>query len=273
MANVSKMGQKLVSRLGCDKVDDVLACMRSKNAELIVKAADCKTGVSDEEGLFFAPVFDGWVLPKNPIKTFSGGEQHDVPIITGSTLNEGTLYLADEKDLSVAKYRSFLRPRFGDKSGEAFEMFPALNAEDVAGAIDKIITVGANAYPARFVAQSMENRKSKAYLYRFTRLPGTKMAQKLSVHHGADIAYVFGNMKKEDGYNDKDLVLSNQMMGYWVNFAITGDPNGNGLVYWPAYKKESDINLEFGDTVRTNQYLYKKEADFIEAISSYRHFE
>jgi para-nitrobenzyl esterase len=66
-----------------------------KSAQELVEAADCKTSVFDE-GLFFAPVFDGWVLPKNPVAAYSGGRQHDVPIIVGSTLNEGTLYLADE---------------------------------------------------------------------------------------------------------------------------------------------------------------------------------
>ena len=36
MANVSKMGQKLTSKLGCDKAEDVLAAMRAKSAQEIV---------------------------------------------------------------------------------------------------------------------------------------------------------------------------------------------------------------------------------------------
>ena len=82
--------------------------MRAKSAQEILTAADCITSVFDE-GLFFAPVFDGWVLPQNPLTVYAGGRQHDVPIIVGSTLNEGTLYLADEKDLSVGKYHWCLK--------------------------------------------------------------------------------------------------------------------------------------------------------------------
>ncbi len=196
MANVSKMGQKLTAKLGCDKAEDVLAAMRAKSAQEIVAAADCKTSVFDDEGLFFAPVFDGWVLPKDPLAAYSGGQQHDVPIIVGSTLNEGNLYLADETDLSVEKYKSFLKARFADNFGKAFEMFPAYKAKDVARAIDNFLTVAANAQPARLVAQSMERKKSKAYLYQFTRLPDTAMARKLGVHHGVELAYVFGNMNE-----------------------------------------------------------------------------
>lgn len=269
MANVSKMGQELSARLGCDKAGDELAAMRSRPAQEILKAADCKTGIFDE-GLFFAPVFDGRVLPRNPLTAYSGGAQHDVPIITGSTLNEGNIYLTGEKELSVERYRSFLKVRFGDNTGKAFEMFPAYNTKDAARAIDKVITVAANAQPARFVAQSMEKKGSRAYLYQFARLPGTAMARKLGVHHGAELAYVFGNMSRSDGYNDTDVELSNKMMDYWTNFAKTGDPNGRGLIYWPSYKSASDLNMEFSDNMHINKNLFKKECDFIDGQSIYR---
>jgi para-nitrobenzyl esterase len=131
------------------------------------------------------------------------------------------------------------------------------------------VTVAANAQPARLVAQSMERKKSKAYLYQFTRLPNTAMARKLGVHHGVELAYVFGNMDKVDGYDDIDMELSHKMMDYWVNFAKTGNPNGQGLAHWPAYQSKSDLNLEFSDTIHTNKHLYKKECDFINGMSIY----
>jgi len=145
-------------------------------------------------------------------------------------------------------------------------MFPVDKAKDVAPALDKILTVAANAQPARLVAQSMEHKKSMAYLYQFTRLPDTAMARKLGVHHGVEIAYVFGNLNKSDGYDDTDLWLSNKMMDYWVNFARAGNPNGQGLTDWPAYESKSDLNLEFSDTIHTNKHLFKKECDFISRL-------
>ena len=269
MADVSQMGQKLAAKLGCDNALDVLAAMRAKSAQDIVAAADCNTSVF-EEGLFFAPVFDGWVLPKNPLTAYSEGRQHDVPMIVGSTLNEGNLYLADEKDLTVEKYKTFLKARFGDHSGEAFEVFPARTAGEVAPVIDRFLTVAANAQPARFVARSMAAGNSRAYLYQFTRRPKTAMANKLGVHHGVELAYVFGNMNKADGYDDTDLNLSRKMMDYWVQFAKTGNPNGKDLVVWPAYTSKSDLNLEFSETIRVNQGLFNKECDFIGEMSLWR---
>lgn len=238
--------------------------MRAKSAEEIVRVAACKTSVFDDSGLFFAPVFDGWVLPLDPLAAFRGGRQHEVPIIVGSTLNEGATYLAGETDLSLEKYCSFLKSRFGEYAGQAYDLFSASEAGDVAPAIDRILTVGANAQPARLVARSMERVTSKAYLYQFTRRPKTALARRLGVHHGVDLAYVFGNMDASDGYDDTDRALSRTMMDTWVNFARTGNPNSPGLPDWPAYASATDINLEFSEKVHTNQGLFKKEADFIE---------
>ncbi|MHC1726648.1 MAG: carboxylesterase/lipase family protein [Syntrophobacteraceae bacterium] len=271
MATVSKMGRELSSKLGCDKAEDILAAMRAKSAQEVLEAADSRTDIFDEGGLFFAPVFDGWVLPKNPLAAYSGGKQHEVPLIAGSTRNEGNIYLAGETDLSVEKYISFLKSRFADHYAKAFEMFPAHKAEDVAPALDKLLTVAANAQPARLVAQSMSHKKSKAYLFQFTRLPGTAMARKLGVHHGVELAYIFGNINKSDGYDDTDMELSNAIMDYWVNFAKTGNPNGRGLVDWPAYKSKSDLNLEFSDAIHTNKHLFKKECDFISRQSTHNY--
>jgi len=39
------------------------------------------------------------------------------------------------------------------------------------------------------------------------------------------------------------------MMQYWVNFASTGNPNGDGLPRWESYNSNADQWMEFGDDV------------------------
>ena len=269
MKNVSKMGEELVTRLGCDGARDKLAAMRAKSPQEVLDAADCKTGIFDDGRIFFAPVFDSWVLPEHALTAYPAGRQHDVPLIIGSTLNEGNVYLVHELDLSLAKYWSYLRARFAD-AAQAFEMFPAREPKEAAIALDKLVTVAVVAQPARFVAQSMARTHSQAYLYQFTRLPGTATAQKMGVFHGIDIRYVFGNLDRADGYNEADLSLSNKMMDYWTNFARTGNPNGEGLADWPAYSADSDINLEFSDRPHARRHLFQQECDFINRQAAHR---
>jgi len=263
MAGASAMGQRLADRMGCAQAADPIAAMRQQSGAAVIKAADVSTSIFDDSGLFFAPVFDGWVLPKNPVSAFSQGRQHPVPFIVGSTRNEGTLYLAEETGLTRAKYRAFLKTRFGAATARALKVFPAATDEAVPGAIDRVITVGANAEPARFVARAMARTPTQAYLFHFVRRPDTAMARRFAVHHGADIAYVFANVAPADGYDATDRALSDAMTAYWINFARTGDPNGPGLPEWPAYRRETDINMEFGDRLRINRHLFERESDFV----------
>lgn len=263
--NVAKMGQELAQRLASDQAADVLSDMRAKTAEEVVKAAACNTSLFADE-LFFAPVFDSWVLPDNPSVALVEGRIHAVPVIIGSTKNEGALYLTQEKELTRQKYQAFFESRFGRNVGQAMEIFPAPRDEDIAPAIDKVIAVAANARPAQLVAQAVERQGKKSFVYQFTRVPQTVLARKAGAHHGVDLAYVFGNMKEAGAYDAVDRNLSQIVMQYWVNFAKTGNPNGPGLPNWPEYSAREGLSLEFGDQLKINSHLFQREIDFIDRV-------
>ena len=57
---------------------------------------------------------------------------------------------------------------------------------------------------------------------------------------------------------------------YWVNFAITGDPNGKGLPTWTPYSSETEPYLDFGDAVQLRNHLLKDQLDFLEQFQKRR---
>jgi len=46
-----------------------------------------------------------------------------------------------------------------------------------------------------------------------------------------------------------ELALSESMMGYWSQFAATGDPNGSGAPQWTPYDESSGDILQLDDTI------------------------
>ena len=60
---------------------------------------------------------------------------------------------------------------------------------------------------------------------------------------------MFGNLLPPRPWQEVDRALSAAMTSYWINFAIHGDPNGEGLPPWPAYETARDTVLTLGDTI------------------------
>jgi para-nitrobenzyl esterase len=82
---------------------------------------------------------------------------------------------------------------------------------------------------------------------------------------------VFGTLKNRSWpFTDVDFKLSDEMSGYWINFATSGDPNGKGLPKWTPYDAVNEPYLELGDTVQTGHHLLKPQLDFLEHVQQRR---
>jgi len=56
------------------------------------------------------------------------------------------------------------------------------------------------------------------------------------------------------------------MSSYWINFAITGDPNGKGLPAWPSFDRNNPVVMEFGDNVKSTDLPYRKQLEFLNSV-------
>ena len=65
-------------------------------------------------------------------------------------------------------------------------------------------------------------------------------------------------------YDEADYELSEKMQNYWINFARTGDPNGEGLVRWEPVNKDNSKLLELGDTISMIEDPYLKIYEILE---------
>ena len=214
------------------------------------------------------PILDGYVLEKSVAEVFAAGHQIDVPTLSGSTADEGTIFPSVH---TLPDFLSFARVHFGPRAGEFLTLYPAHDGESARNAAETAF----RDYLAGWEDWSWANAQSKTgrapvYYYYFTRVPPAPGAEdfvenrgsRLGAFHGAELPYVFGTLYPTTwAWTPQDQDFSRLLRRYWVNFARSGNPNGPGLPAWPAFSTRAPRAMTFGETAAAaaapNQPLYR----------------
>ena len=88
--------------------------------------------------------------------------------------------------------------------------------------------------------------------------------EKFGAFHTSDVGYWLSNFTKNTyprNWTDTDKKLGEQMTAYLVNFAKTGDPNGENLPEWKSVNQTEWISyLDIGDEIKFVQMNPEKAA-------------
>jgi len=128
-------------------------------------------------------------------------------------------------------------------------------------------TAGFIAFGAwRWAEAQASTGMSPVYRYRFD-LPATPSEMHPEgkyAFHSDELEYVFGTLDVRHGstWRPEDRKLSEQMMGYWTNFARRGDPNGGGLPHWPRYDKEKEL-IRLDSAITSEPDTYRPQFEFL----------
>ena len=83
-------------------------------------------------------------------------------------------------------------------------------------------------------------------------------------YHSGDLALVFGNTDKVGfDWNEVDRKVSKNMMRYWVNFARSGDPNGDQVPLWPAFNPVLQSTQVINEVPTTVQGVRRRQLDIM----------
>ncbi|WP_233510975.1 carboxylesterase/lipase family protein [Actinomadura craniellae] len=216
---------------GCTDV----ACMRGKTAEQVLAA-------SLTPAVRWTPVVDGKVMPLQIQEALDTGRFHRVPVVQGTTADEGRLTVASTYDLAGRRltaegYPAAVRQFFGDRADAILARYPLSDYPSPAEALGAILTHAQFSCLSYRTTESMA-KHTRAYGYEFAD-PNAMAYLNLPISfpvgaaHGSEIRYIFGNVSGTPEQN----ALADRMLGYWTNFAKTGVPYAAGAPRWDRFPK------------------------------------
>jgi hypothetical protein len=246
------------------------------------------TGVPCRDGCAWAPVVDGeggefprfhWQLARDGRRWPGGregrvGERWSGPLIQSTTFDDGASYSYMPADGGDAELRRYFSLMFGDEHVERLlalyppEQYSAEATTAHEGVPPHSLAAG---YTAGYWAAG---REETDFAYRCTKRWASRwfsadqadppvfqiqfaygydrhtheVSPGIPVKHGAELDFIFSRAVSPDDDNEPDE-LADLLVGYWCNFARTGDPNRglahprvggkpystdpSGVLYWP----------------------------------------
>jgi para-nitrobenzyl esterase len=236
--------------LGIADGPDVLAKLRAKSPKEILQVSGHDPAVNFMAG----GTIDGWVLTEQPAIALTEGHLARVPVITGSTADEGTVTVEDDfrVEPTLANYKAYMKQEFVNDAEEFLRLYSAATDAEVHDAFAHFDTDYCCGFPVHRFAQNAAQNGQKTWFYYFTYAGHSERLQELGAYHGIENKFLTGWFRpaRWGEPNDEDRKLGEIMLGYSANFAKTGDPNGPALPPWPTYDPKTDQTLEIGHEIR-----------------------
>ncbi|MGP8252087.1 MAG: carboxylesterase/lipase family protein [Terracidiphilus sp.] len=242
-------GAQLAADLGLGNGPGVLAKLRAVPADELVRKA------AQEKDLDLNPVIDGWVLKQQPATVFSQGQQVNVRVIVGSNAEEVSIFASplvagrSFHPKTLGEYRKWLSNEFHNDTDKVLAAYPAGNDAEVPTAFLAMDTDYEFGFGANLLAREVAAHGQRAYLYMFTNVGAGEFAQ-LGAFHSEESMFLSGKYWTSWVKSPGDAQLSNTIVGYWIQFAKTGDPSPAQLPPWPAYVPGAPMAQELGSHVK-----------------------
>lgn len=181
---------------------------------------------------------DGYLLAQDTSLTFAAGKQHPVDVLAGSNENEGIFFGPGLQ--TAQELRDYAANKFGPLAQRFLDLYPA---GDDAEANRSYLRAYTNelAWQVRQLGKYQSVRGLGTWVYHFTHVPPGQEAR--GATHVSELAYMFNQHEQNANWDDADRALGDVMAAYWVNFARSTNPNGQGLPAWPPYTGNTPGNV------------------------------
>jgi carboxylesterase type B len=261
-------GDRLSEHVGCAPRNTT--CMRAVPADVIVQwQSKCAPKIPFPHTLrtvyAFSPTIDSADnVPGEPLAVLIANGGSSIPILMGTNLNEGTMFIYEGANFTVSRLEAeaFFTDVFGLKAASIFKEFPIPSSmgDDVRPWLVDRCTEYIFACSSRRAASMLKN----VWLYQFVHPLSFKGAWgplypfcEGKVCHGTELPFVF-NTPDVGGYafTNSELVLVDAVESFWTNHVVNGSPGKWQGISWPQWSATQDVTmtLDLSISVGTNAH-------------------
>jgi para-nitrobenzyl esterase len=208
----------------------------------------------------FWPVADGVTIPGDLYIQYLAGNFNDVPVIIGTNSDEGAGFVQPSQVLNPEGFEKTINENYGPAAKAILKVYPHASEKETLKSQKDIWRESLFGWPAWAWANlHAKKSKNKTYVYYFD-VHSDKSPD--GAPHSAEVPYVFLFKYGINGGRptETDKTVMDMMGSYWINFAKTGNPNGQGLPVWPAYNQKNMKTMIF-DTASSARPLPNIEKD------------
>jgi para-nitrobenzyl esterase len=229
-----------------------------------------------------APHVDGKILTQSIGAALGSGQFNRVPLMNGTNHDEGNSLLPGP--VTASTYETAIGTTIGTPAAPPLvaahyqvpAQFPSF--DQAVGAVE---TDAAFACPARF-ADELASPFVRTFAYEFSDEKAPQnyfppVSFPYGAAHTSEIQYIFpvanptglGLNLATTPLDSEQQKLSDRMVGYWTEFARSGDPNGHGQPSWPRVHRDRQVMLslvEPSPTPETN-FATAHQCDFWDTLA------
>jgi para-nitrobenzyl esterase len=220
-----------------------LAALRKLPAADLVRGLNIAT-MGQQRDTNAGPMIDGKIVAEEPEAAFRAGRQARIPYLVGANSREfGFMPLPPQAVEGMLA-------RFGAARDEVVAAYDPGKTGDMGEVGVGLMSDGAMVEPARLMARLASAAGQPTFVYRFSYVASSIRKDAKGALHATEIPFAFETVRAKYGEatTAEDEAMAAAMNAYWVSFARSGDPNGDGRPRWPAYSAKDDVLMEFALT-------------------------
>ncbi|MFX1457505.1 MAG: carboxylesterase/lipase family protein [Promethearchaeota archaeon] len=226
--------------------------------------------------LSYGPYIDGEYLPQHPLTALKEGYAKDIELIVGSNFEEtkfGFMTNPNFKETTPEHLPKRLKRALAATVEKEYDLDKIINIyknsreennlsskpQDI---LDAFGTDNQFRIPAIKFAEYQSKHQKNTYMYLFS----WQLPNKFGAMHGLEIGFVFNRFFNVDiptlpKKSEETEKLSLNMVDSWVSFARSGNPNHEGIPYWPSYDIKNRSTIVFDKDIKIWNDPLEKERE------------